>query len=218
MGRHGGRFEMGSGRIAVIVLAAGSGSRFLAAEHKLAQPLGASTVLGTTLEHALASRLDVVVVTTAALAPIARHSIAARNVVVLAEVGADGAPGLGMGTSIASGVSASSDATGWLVLPGDMPLVRPETLLAVAARLADHPVVYAQHQGRRGHPVGFAAELYTELVMLAGDEGARRLVARYPSLAVDVPDAGVLVDVDTTEDLTRLRQRWPDQPQPAVAS
>ena len=218
MGRHGGRFEMGSGRIAVIVLAAGRGSRFLAAEHKLAQPLGASTVLGTTLEHALASRLDVVVVTTAALAPIARHSIAARNVVVLAEVGADGAPGLGMGTSIASGVSASSDATGWLVLPGDMPLVRPETLLAVAARLADHPVVYAQHQGRRGHPVGFAAELYTELVMLAGDEGARRLVARYPSLAVDVPDAGVLVDVDTTEDLTRLRQRWPGQPQPAVAS
>ena len=218
MGRHGGRFEMGSGRIAVIVLAAGRGSRFLATEHKLAQPLGASTVLGTTLEHALASRLDVVVVTTAALAPIARHSIAARNVVVLAEVGADGAPGLGMGASIASGVSASSDATGWLVLPGDMPLVRPETLLAVAARLADHPVVYAQHQGRRGHPVGFAAELYTELVMLAGDEGARRLVARYPSLAVDVPDAGVLVDVDTTEDLTRLRQRWPDQPQPAVAS
>ena len=196
---------MSSARTAVIVLAAGRGSRFVGAGHKLAQSLGAATVLATTLQNVLASRLDVIVVTTETLASLARQSIAARHVVVLPEADAPGQGGLGMGYSIASGVSASSDASGWLVLPGDMPLVQPETLLAVAARLAEHPVVYAQHKGRRGHPVGFSAELYTELVTLTGDEGARRLVARYPAFAVDVDDAGTLIDVDTAEDLARLR-------------
>jgi molybdenum cofactor cytidylyltransferase len=57
------------------------------------------------------------------------------------------------------------------VLPGDMPLVQSATLLAVANALDHHPVAYAQHRGRRGHPVGFGAELYSELVTLSGDEG-----------------------------------------------
>jgi molybdenum cofactor cytidylyltransferase len=86
-----------------------------------------------------------------------------------------------------------------------MPMVQPATLLAVAAALEHHPVAYAQHRGRRGHPVGFAAELYSELVTLAGDEGARRLVARYPAHGVDVDDPGVLIDVDTVADLEKVR-------------
>jgi molybdenum cofactor cytidylyltransferase len=94
-----------------------------------------------------------------------------------------------------------------LVLPGDMPAILPETLLKVAAALDDHPVAYAQFQGRRGHPVGFAAELYSELVSLRGDDGARRLVARYPAIGVDVDDPGVLFDVDTEDDLRQARQR-----------
>jgi molybdenum cofactor cytidylyltransferase len=72
---------------------------------------------------------------------------------------------------------------------------------AVAQALSGHSVAFAQHQGRRGHPVAFSAELYSELIGLTGDEGARRLVARYPSHAVDVDDPGVLIDIDTSEDL-----------------
>jgi len=109
-----------------------------------------------------------------------------------------------MGYSIAAGVAASADAGGWLVLPGDMPQVQPTSMLAVATKLAQHAVVYAQHIGRRGHPVAFSSELYSELVQLSGDEGARRLVARYPSFGVEVDDPGVLVDVDTIDDLAAL--------------
>jgi len=92
------------------------------------------------------------------------------------------------------------------VLPGDMPLVRPGTLLAVAGALEQNPVVYAQHRGRRGHPVGFAAELYSELILLRGDDGARRIMARYPAHGQEVDDPGVLLDVDTASDLEALRQ------------
>jgi molybdenum cofactor cytidylyltransferase len=42
--------------------------------------------------------------------------------------------------------------------------------------------------------------------MLTGDEGARRLVARYPAHGVELPDPGVLVDVDTAADLDAARR------------
>jgi molybdenum cofactor cytidylyltransferase len=192
-------------RPAVIVLAAGKGSRFLGADHKLAQPLGSATVLATTLRAAVATQLTVVVVTTEAFADVARRSVAARDVIVLPEVGAAGSEGLGMGYSIAAGVAARPDAGGWLMLPGDMPMVQAATLHAVAEQLEHHAVVFAQHHGRRGHPVGFGAELYSELTNLSGDEGARRLVARYPAFGVEVDDPGVLIDVDTEADLALVR-------------
>ena len=38
------------------------------------------------------------------------------------------------------------------------------------------------------------------------DEGARRIVARYPAFPVEVDDAGILVDIDTEGDLEALRR------------
>jgi molybdenum cofactor cytidylyltransferase len=187
----------------LIILAAGRGSRFVAQGHKLEQPLQGVTLFARTLVSAIASHLPVLVVTTQALEAQARHFVAARDVIVLPDAGS--ASELGMGYSIAAGVGARPDALGWLLLPADMPLVQPATMVAVARALEHHPVAYAQYRGRRGHPVGFASELYSELVTLTGDQGARRLVARYPAHAVDVDDPGVLVDVDTEEDLIALR-------------
>ena len=189
----------------VVVLAAGRGSRFGGTSHKLEQTLGATSVIGTTLRLVLASQLPMVVVATAAVAEVARRSVAARDIVVLPEVGTPGPEPLGMGYSIATGVGARPDAAGWLILPGDMPMVLPTTLRSVARELHHHTVVYAQHRGQRGHPVGFAAELYSELVALKGDEGARRLVARYPAHGVEVDDPGVLIDIDTEADLAGVR-------------
>jgi molybdenum cofactor cytidylyltransferase len=189
----------------IVVLAAGRGSRFAGPNHKLVQVLGDASVLGQTIGHAIESRLPVVVVTTEPLAAEAARWVARRDVVVLPEVGSPGSGPLGMGFSIAAGVAARSDGGGWLVLPGDMPLVRPSSIQRVAQGLAHHAVVFAQHRGRRGHPVGFGAELFSELVQLTGDEGARRLMARYPSHGMELDDPGVLIDVDTLDDLAALR-------------
>ncbi|MEY8689130.1 MAG: NTP transferase domain-containing protein [Leptothrix sp. (in: b-proteobacteria)] len=190
----------------VVVLAAGRGQRFEGDGHKLSQPLGESTVLATTLGRVLSAGLPMVVVTTAPLVALVQNVVAARDIVLLPPVGTHTHEPLGMGYSIATGVNARAHARGWVVMPGDMPLVRPETLRAVAQALTHHPVVYAQHRGRRGHPVGFSPELYTELVMLSGDEGARRLVARYPAHGIEVDDPGALLDVDTQSDLAVARR------------
>ena len=189
----------------VVVLAAGRGSRFEGDGHKLSQPLGVSSVLAQTLGNVVAAGLPVVVVTTAPLVSVAQDVVAARDIVLLPSVNSNSREPLGMGYSISAGVSARAQAGGWLVLPGDMPMVRASTLRAVAQQVSQYPVVHAQHRGRRGHPVGFGPELYTELVSLTGDTGARKLLARYPTLPLEVDDPGVLMDVDTLDDLQAVQ-------------
>ena len=189
---------------AVVVLAAGAGSRYHGTRHKLSERLGGEPVLVRTLRNAIASEMSVVLVISEALIGEAKGLIPPRDMVV---VDARSQVGWGMGDSIAAGVSIHASATGWLVLPADMPLVRPSSLRAVADALDQQPIAFAQHRGRRGHPVGFGAELFSELVMLRGDEGARRLLARYPTAAVELDDPGVLFDIDTVDDLAVAQRR-----------
>ena len=189
---------------AIVVLAAGAGSRYRGTRHKLSEMLGGETVLVRTLRNAIASDMAVVLVVSEALIGAAKGLVAPADMVV---VEPRQQTGWGMGDSIAAGVSIHASASGWLVLPGDMPLVQPSSLRAVADALDQQPIAYAQHRGRRGHPVGFGAELFSELMMLKGDEGARRLLARYPTAAVELDDAGVLFDIDTVDDLAVAQRR-----------
>ncbi|WP_431052760.1 nucleotidyltransferase family protein [Roseateles sp. L2-2] len=206
---------MNQRRPAVVVLAAGRGQRFRGEGHKLEQVVNGDTVLALTLRQTMASGLPMLVVTSTALAPLVRRHVASRDMLVLPDQDRLGRPApLGMGHSIAAGVAATGDAPGWLILPADMPMVRSSTLAAVAQAIEHDPIAYAQHRGRRGHPVGFNAELFSELASLQGDEGARRLLARYPAQAVEVDDPGVLIDVDTVEDLERLAHD-PLKPRPS---
>ena len=123
----------------------------------------------------------------------------------------------GMGDSIAAAVRATRGANGWLVLPGDLPLVRPQTLRAVAAALreAGTEVVIPLWQGRRGHPVGFARACGDALAALSGPQGAAPVARARPVRELPVDDEGIGVDIDTVQALAqaerRLRLRPPDQ-------
>jgi len=201
---------------AVVVLAAGAGSRYHGTRHKLSEKLGGDTVLVRTLRNAIASGMTVVLVISEALIAEAKGLVAPEDMVVVDARSLCSPAGWGMGDSIAAGVSIHASASGWLMLPADMPLVRPATLRAVADALDQQPIAFAQYRGRRGHPVGFGAELFSELVMLKGDEGARRLLARYPTAAVELDDPGVLFDIDTVDDLAVARRRIDDSPTVAL--
>jgi len=104
-------------------------------------------------------------------------------------------------------VAATRHATAWLVLPADLPLVQPDTLLQVAKALQTHTVVVPSWQGERGHPVGFAASCRPELLALTGDSGARAVVQHYGAHLLAVQDAGCVHDVDTPQALEEARQR-----------
>jgi molybdenum cofactor cytidylyltransferase len=108
-------------------------------------------------------------------------------------------------------VAASRDAAGWIIGLGDMPRVRPDTIAAVRAALESGATIAAPFlaDGRRGHPVGFAATLREELEALDGDEGARSLLARHADRVRKVPvdDPGIVLDIDSVEDLRSAQLR-----------
>ena len=92
-----------------------------------------------------------------------------------------------------------------LVHLADHPMVHPETFKAVIDefRRKHSPVTVARYRGRRGHPVVFAREIFSELARAPEDQGARAVLAADPSRIayVEVDDPGILVDLDTPEDL-----------------
>ena len=168
----------------VIVLAAGKGSRFLASgapQHKLHTVLGQLTVLEHTFNAVKSTGLPYVVV-------LPEHN-----------------PAGGMGDSIAAGVKLAPNANGWLVLPADLPMIQPTTLLAVAQALHESTVVKPVYQGRYGHPVGFNRSCGADLLLLRGDEGARRVVQEQGFYTLEVNDVGCVADIDTLADLERVK-------------
>ena len=111
---------------------------------------------------------------------------------------------VGMGTSIATGVRACPDASGWLIALGDMPFIQPETIANIlAASSGSAGIVIPTFNGARGHPVAFAADFRPELMALQGDQGARSIVAAHPERLklLQVDDTGILADIDTLDDL-----------------
>ncbi len=168
----------------VLVLASGRGERFLASggtTHKLKALLAGKPVLQHTLDAVRASGLP-------------WH---------LEDAGHPG-----MGDSIAAAVRATPDANGWLILPGDLPLIQAATLRLLAHALAHYAVVipvYNRTNGQRGHPVGFSAPCRQSLLDLKGNKGAAPVIRAFNAIEMVVDDVGTVTDIDTVEDLQRAQ-------------
>jgi len=181
-------------RVGAILLAAGLGSRMGGA--KLAMRLGDVPVLARTLASVRQAGLPLLLVTGA-------HADAVRAVagdlpMVHAEAHAQG-----MAESLKAGLRAApSEWSAALVVLGDMPFVRPDTLRALADVLAaGAPAAAPVSQGRRGNPAGFARAVWPRLLALEGDAGARALLGQMAVVDVEVDDPGVHRDIDRPEDL-----------------
>lgn len=181
-----------------ILLAAGQGSRF--GSNKLCHPLGDGTPVAVRSAENLRDALGEVL---AVLRPedsvLRGHFDVARVPYVLCPDA-----GQGMAATLACGVRARADAGGWIIALGDMPYIRPGTMAAVASAIAEGALLAAPFvDGQRGHPVGFAAPLKDELLAIAGDEGARRVIVAHKEQLrrIDCDDAGILADIDVPDDL-----------------
>ncbi|MDO9360429.1 MAG: NTP transferase domain-containing protein [Polaromonas sp.] len=170
----------------VIVLAAGRGERFAASGgqvHKLSALLAGKPVLDHVLDAVVASGLP--------------HHIVRPD---------PSRPG--MGDAIAAGVRATSQASGWLILPGDLPLVQAGTLREIALASCAGAIV-PMYRGQRGHPVRFSAGAGPALAGLEGNRGAalvlQGLIAINSVAFMDVSDAGIVTDIDTLDDLQRAQ-------------
>ena len=101
--------------------------------------------------------------------------------------------------------------SGALVCPVDHPDIDPNVVDTLIAHFEERPsaIVLPVHNGRRGHPVLFSRAVFPELLAAPKTVGARQVVWDHQEdlQEVEVPDAGVTIDIDTPSDYRAFRDK-----------
>jgi len=161
----------------VIVLASGKGERYTASGgsgNKLDADLAGKSVLQRCLESVQATGLLFWV-------ERAEHA--------------------GMGDAIAAAIRSHPHPHGWLILPGDLACIQPQTLLEIATAQLPNGVIIPQYHGQRGHPVRFHATYFSALSELQGARGAATCISAHDIHSFVTGDRGTVLDIDTQTDL-----------------
>jgi CTP:molybdopterin cytidylyltransferase MocA len=194
--------------IALVVLAAGASSRMGAAGPKaLVRGPDGRSFLERVSQSARAGGAGQVVVV---LGP--PHGAEIRRALPPGSSSAwNPLPDRGMLSSVQAGIAAlPAAATAALIWPVDVPLVEPETVRAI---LAAHPgkivipcVRDPKGKLRGGHPLRIPRARFAELAALDPELGLKALIEARPDEVerLEVADRGILVDVDTPDELGRL--------------
>lgn len=180
-----------------LILAAGEGTRFGPEPKLLAELDGRPLVERAIQAQCGVPALERVVVVLGAHASRLREQVDfGRASVVVYDRWQDG-----QAASLRRGLEELRDAERVIVTLGDEPLITAEV---VARFVGEPPGARAVYNGRPGHPVVLGPDQIRQVMTLSGDRGARDLLGGGPE--IELGGAGDLGrDVDTTEDLERMR-------------
>src|SRR6184192_4414288 len=171
-------------RAVAVVTAAGSAERF--GGKKLLTPIDGEPLLDHTIDALLDGGVAevIVVVGRDARVELERDVNAMLDPRVRAVENPD--PSRGMFSSIQEGVAqARGDAV--LVLPGDMPFVRPDTVRAVIETYERRPaIVSPRYRGKRGHPVAVPLSLRDEIAATDPRSNLHEVIKRHTDIRVDL--------------------------------
>lgn len=105
-----------------------------------------------------------------------------------------------------------ADNDAWLLVPADHPAIESQIIDWLLARWAETTadILIPTANGRRGHPTLFRWSLAEAVREIPADQGLNALVARFADTIEEFPvdGSGILTDIDTPEDYTRLRNRF----------
>ena len=181
-----------------LVLAAGRSSRFGAAD-KLLADLGGKPLAAHAADAMRAVALD------HRLAVVADRAVGALfggfEVLTVTASEAPQSRSLALGARRAKALGADR----LLVALSDMPLVDAGLLASVLARCTDARPSAATDGARISPPACFPADRLDPLARLEGDRGAAALLGDLPGSALARARPPMLGDVDTRDDLARLR-------------
>jgi xanthine dehydrogenase accessory factor len=191
--------------ISAIVLSAGTSSRM--AEPKARADLDGRPLLAHVLDAVRASRADDLVVVLGPEADRVREAASLDGVTVAVNP----AYRDGMSTSIRAGLRAARpDARAFLIVLGDQPFVSAATIdELIAAHARSHAkILIPTFQGVRGNPVLVDRALSPHMESIVGDQGCRAIFGEHAADILEVPveDPGILIDLDTPEELARARE------------
>ena len=189
-------------KLGCVVMAAGNARRF--GENKLAAQLRGRSLILRTLETVPPEVFENVVVVTQYPA-IMRLAGEFRFSAVYNEH-----PDYGISHTIELGLTALRDCDGVCFLVSDQPLLRRESVAALARCWKESPDKLAAlgHGGVRGNPCIFPARFYQELLELREDHGGSTVIRRHEAelRLLEVPEEE-LADVDTAEAMRDLREK-----------
>lgn len=188
--------------VGAVILAAGSSSR-LGSPKQILQFRGQS-LLRRAARAALDAGCRPVIVVTGASAELSRRELDGLDVRETFNPRWE----TGMASSIAAGLEglAGADVAAAVFLLCDQPHVTANVLsgLVEAYRATGRPVIASTYGGSFGVPALFSKPLFAELARLEGGAGAKQVIQRHASEACFLPFGGGEVDVDTSEDVSRL--------------
>jgi molybdenum cofactor cytidylyltransferase len=112
----------------------------------------------------------------------------------------------GCSSSIARAIGAvRGDLDGIVLLLGDQPEVRAQTIAAVIAGRGNAPIAVTRYENGIGHPFILSRATFPALAALHGDRGVWKLIDRLGTAVARVRVEGrVPLDVDTEEDYRAL--------------
>ena len=202
--RHG-KLDSRPTKITAVVLAAGSSSRM--GRPKPLVPILGKTLLDRVLGGVRDSHVAEIVVVLGSNAKQIQSEIDLQGTTVVMNPQFDD----GMSSSLRRGVAAaSSRSRGLLVVLGDQPFVSPKSLNALIAQHTSGTgkILIPTFEGIRGNPILLDQALIPELGQIKGDIGCRAIFPGHLSevIEVAVPDPGVLIDVDTPEELKQIER------------
>ncbi|WP_295588327.1 nucleotidyltransferase family protein [uncultured Oscillibacter sp.] len=184
-----------------VLMAAGSARRY--GENKLSAALEGRSLIVRAMESVPAEQLERVVVVTA-YPEIMRLAAEFHFAAVF-----NHRPELGASHTIALGLTQLRDLDGVMFLVCDQPLLRRESVAALAElwRRSPDKIAALGHDGVRGNPCVFPARLFPELLRLTGDRGGSAVIRLHPELLtlLEVPERE-LTDVDTVQAMEALRR------------
>ena len=116
----------------------------------------------------------------------------------------------GMGKTIAHGIKRAStinpDLNAVLVMLADQPRISKSHLLQLINEYQKNrsPIVATAYPNGGGVPAVFDSAMFTELMNLEGDKGARQLIRNHKGSSLLVPTKDEVCDIDTPEDYQKL--------------
>src|SRR3954471_12793248 len=157
-------------RVTGLVLAAGGSKRL--GQPKQLLPFGDGTLLGHVLATARECDFDQLLCVVGGSAGEVRDGVDLQG----AQIVENREFGEGCSSSIAAALGAvDPDSQLLVLLLGDQPGVRPETVAALLAGRGDAPIASCAYADGRGHPFAFSREMFGELAALHGDKGVWKL-------------------------------------------
>jgi molybdenum cofactor cytidylyltransferase len=192
-------------QVGIILLAAGGSSR-LGKPKQLLLYKG-QTLLQNTLSVALTSNAQSVMVVLGANADILQTEITNGKIHVV--VNDDWQEG--MGSSIRTGVKAIAEINpsteGVILLVCDQPFINSALLnnLITAHQKTGKEIVACTYGNTFGPPVFFHQSLFSELLQLKGDTGARSIVQKHLDNMEAIPFPEGIFDIDTKGDYEKIK-------------